>query len=1036
MEQKKLLALIEQAAQEGWTELDLSREDLISLPPEISKLTQLKLLNLSDNQLSKLPAEVCELTQLISFGLSRNQLSELPVEIGKLIQLQKLSLTANSLGKLPIEIGRLTQLKELSLHNNLLDEFPLEICQLTQLTELSFSYNQLNKLPVEISQLTQLKELYLYRNQLIEIPIELTQLTQLTVLYLGNNQLSELPAEIGRLTQLKELYLYNNHLSILPAEIGQLAQLEALYLGGNELTQLPLEFRSLQRLSELELRIDRVNNGSRNSNDNLKFPPQDVVGNDNIRSILAYLESASNGYAEVWQSKCVVVGEGGVGKTWLINALRGNQPDPAIVGTVGIDIVPLELPHPYFPTTTMQLNCWDFAGQDFNHAMHQFFFSNRALILLVWNARHGWEQGKLTRWLDNIKVRAPKANVILVATHIDEPHSGYPKIELQANYPQIAHVIEVSSKTGVNIDQLRTHIQTVAAQLPLMGVKWPLTWLSAANAVRALKTPQKAYTTRSEVYATMQQVGTLNDEQCGILLRWLHELGDMLNFADEDAIADYVILDPEWLTENLGSVLRSDHVLERKGILSRQHLRTLWPTLDEHIRTLLLHIMDKFDLAYLIPDDADDRSLIVERLPLDPPEYQTKWQEFKESGSEITLRFKLDSIQPGIPTWFIARCHRFTLQRDGEEGVHWINGVLFQDEQAQHRALIIANDHDRIVEMRVRGPFPQRFMSLLRDGFRDTLKRYQGLKVERLVPCPGFNELEEKTCENEFRLDQLELWLKKKPDRILFTCPECDTELSRLKLVEGIGSSELTQRLTEQRLQALLDNQTTKIISHSQQMAKDLARYIERNFLREFVMQQDRELITCPNIFTIQQVALSSNVIRKHKWRIQLFSQQPGDWRPAGEPYLIDELSDWFKKAVPFLQKLHKVLKIVAPVAGRVLDVAGDASDYARDQHDIFANEIDLMGKMLSPSNLLDAADNAREQYLQRIDPRDEHSPRKYEGADLVVIRELMDKLAEIDQQRGTPKWGGLTRRQTPEGDILWLDKEHLEVYLSRRQMP
>ncbi|MGB1254118.1 MAG: COR domain-containing protein, partial [Candidatus Promineifilaceae bacterium] len=632
-----------------------------------------------------------------------------------------------------------------------------------------------------------------------------------------------------------------------------------------------------------------------NGNQDIQFPPKDVIGKDNVPQIMNYLRAAAEGCQAVWESKCVVVGEGGVGKTWLIDSLRGNQPDVSIVGTVGIDIKPLELLHPEQPNTMMQLNCWDFAGQDFNHAMHQFFFSNRALILLVWNARHGWQQGKIERWLDNIQVRAPEASVILVATHIDEPHSDYPKVELRARYhPQLIATIEVSSKSGKNIDQLRTLIQTAAVELPLMGVKWPTSWLAAANAVRDLG-HNHAHSSRSAVYRTMQKAGNLDNEQCAILLRWLHELGDVLNFSDEAAIADYVILHPDWLTKRLGEVLRSDYVLERKGVVSHDHLRELWHDLDEHIRTLFLHIMDKFDLAYVIPNDQLDRSLIVERLPLDPPNYQPLWDEYAERGREITLRFKLSSMQPGIPTWFIARCHRFTLGRDGRDGVHWINGVLFEDESGRHRALVIANDHDRVVEMRVRGPFPQGFLSLLRDGFRDTLSRYEGLEVTRLVPCPGYDELDEQPCSNLFELDKLEQWLTKRPERTHFNCPNCDTRLSRLELVEGVGASKLTKQLTEQRLAELLDQQTSKIVAHTVQVAHDMRSYIQREFLRSFLWQQQRELMRCPNLFTIHRVALSSNVTRKHQWRIQLYSQQPGDWRPAGEPYLIDEMKDWFK---------------------------------------------------------------------------------------------------------------------------------------------
>jgi internalin A len=53
MTEKELLQVIEQAATEGVTELDLSGNELTALPPEIGKLTHLQSLYLSFNQLSR-----------------------------------------------------------------------------------------------------------------------------------------------------------------------------------------------------------------------------------------------------------------------------------------------------------------------------------------------------------------------------------------------------------------------------------------------------------------------------------------------------------------------------------------------------------------------------------------------------------------------------------------------------------------------------------------------------------------------------------------------------------------------------------------------------------------------------------------------------------------------------------------------------------------------------------------------------------------------------------------------------------------------
>ena len=42
MTQDELIALIDRAAEEGWTELDLSGKGLTELPPQVGQLTQLE----------------------------------------------------------------------------------------------------------------------------------------------------------------------------------------------------------------------------------------------------------------------------------------------------------------------------------------------------------------------------------------------------------------------------------------------------------------------------------------------------------------------------------------------------------------------------------------------------------------------------------------------------------------------------------------------------------------------------------------------------------------------------------------------------------------------------------------------------------------------------------------------------------------------------------------------------------------------------------------------------------------------------------
>jgi internalin A len=262
----------------------------------------------------------------------------------------------------------------------------------------------------------------------------------------------------------------------------------------------------------------------------------------------------------------------------------------------------------------------------------------------------------------------------------------------------------------------------------------------------------------------------------------------------------------------------------------------------------------------------------------------------------------------------------------------------------------------------------------------------------------------------------------------------------------------LTQPLTEQRMTELLDqthSQMQQIITEKHTETRqelkahidkgiesitDILKYQQRNFLRIYEREQQREMITCPNLFTIRQLAGRSGVIKKQEWQIQLYCQHPGNWHPVGEPYVIEEQREWFKKALPYLQKLLKVLSVVAPLAGAALavtDVAGDRSDWARQQYDIFENEVKMMDGFLKSTEAVVELDQQAGEHVRDLPGRSALEP--HEGAGLVLIRELMDQLAEMDKKAARPQWAGLTRCQTPEGDIFWLDQEHLQEYLSKR---
>jgi len=152
------------------------------------------------------------------------------------------------------------------------------------------------------------------------------------------------------------------------------------------------------------------------------------------------------------------------------------------------------------------------------------------------------------------------------------------------------------------------------------------------------------------------------------------------------------------------------------------------------------------------------------------------------------MKFSLNSVPAGIPTWFIARSHRFTTH------THWRMGALFADgEEERHLGLIETYPHDRYLRLTVRGPVPQNFFVLLRDGLELTLKRFPGLKIKRIMPCPGH---EGKECNHEFDFRQLEKAVERKKPTLEIQCPETFKNVSVPGLLFGLHWSTQSAVIT------------------------------------------------------------------------------------------------------------------------------------------------------------------------------------------------------------------------------------------------
>nr|VFJ87041.1 MAG: Leucine rich repeat-containing protein [Candidatus Kentron sp. LFY] len=773
---------IEVTRRSGTMELDLSqkwnannKERLGELPQSLARLTELRELNLSGNRLTVLPEFLAQFTQLRVLRLGGNPLAVLPSWLGGLTRLRSLSLRGIGVA-LPFSLEQLTQLRVLNLAGNKLTELPPFLGQLTQLRDLSLESNELTELPSFLGELTQLQELDLSFNQLTALPEFLAQLTELRTLYLAGNELTELPSFLGQLTRLESLRLSGNQLTALPEFLGELTELRSLNVQGNQLTTLP---RSLEKLAQLQdLYLDR------NPLElELVAPYQEGTG-----AVLAYLRTRSaDEEITLHEAKLILVGEGEVGKTCLMDALAG-APWRKHDTTHGIEIRAIQAIDPD-DGREITLNGWDFGGQPIYRPTHQLFFSAPAVYLVVWKPREGPQAGLVREWIRLVKYREPQAKVLVVATH-GGPKQRQPDMDRQEirdlfGEDTVLGFFHVDNRPDDNgerrgIEELKRAIARVAAGLLEVGRKVPKRWQQVRE---ALVETGKAYLALQELFPLCRAHGMDHDE-ARLFVTLSHRLGHLIHYEHDPQLRDMVILKPDWLATAISFVLDDEATRAAHGLVRLSRLGALWDDASrlekdrypKVLHALFLRLMERFDLSYRIMDpgkggakeaqssdvdsskpamgtalhafahrdpDTDPAILIAQLVPDTRPEEQLRaaWlpDPAEGDGQQVQICRIVDdrgqsARAEGLFYQLIVRLHRFSLgQKRFDDSVHWQRGLVL-DDGYNGRALLKHKGND--VHITVRAAYPERFLAMLTSEVKYLVESFwEGLRCDVMVPC-------------------------------------------------------------------------------------------------------------------------------------------------------------------------------------------------------------------------------------------------------------------------------------------------------------
>jgi len=1050
--------------------LSLSRNQLTSVPEWLGQLTNLQALDLNDNQLTSVPEFLGQLTNLQALDLSNSQLTSVPECLGQLTNLQALDLDRNQLTSLPESLGQLTNLQTLYLYSNQLTSVPEFLGQLTNLQTLSLKDNQLTSVPEFLGQLAQLQALDLSNSQLTSVPECLGQLTNLLTLDLDGNRLTSLPESLGQLTNLLTLYLSSNQLTSGPEFLGQLAQLEALSLKGNQLTSVPECLGQLTSLLTLDLDGNQLTSlpeslGQLTRLDVLRLdgnplnPELAAAYEHGTDVVMQYLRAKAEGTVVLNEAKLILIGEGEVGKSCLLDALR-DEPWQEHETTHGINIEPVEVTDPE-TKTEITLSGWDFGGQRVYRPTHQLFFSAPAVYLVVWKPREGSQAGQVREWIKLVKHREPDAKILIVATH-GGPRERQPDIdqhELTSQFGSdtVLGFFHVDSKPNVKrhrrgINELRDAIAGVAMQLPEMGREVPTKWQNVRERLAESTESWMSY----EDFVNLCMVGGIDGDQVDLFATLSHTLGNLIHYDYDTALRDIVILKPDWLATAISFVLDDAETRANHGLVSFERLSQLWDDPErepeerypEELHPAFLRLMERFDLSYdvqLPQQDAPKTILVSQLVPEAPPNALPEWDDAPAAVDieQVQICRIVDdrgqsATAEGLFYQLIVRLHKYSLGReDYHDSVHWRRGLML-DNDYNGRALLehIGND----VKITVRAAFPERFLAILTGEVKWLVESFwEGLRCEVTVPCaepcgkakPGtalfevqkliaFKQqgLEKFPCivSGCDQLQDIECLLRNataRPAPDAIRMDQFDEVMEEMKAIRN--DVKVPERRGLSLFRALHSVQRRRMSQVDDQFAA----------LMQTLTDEAKE---GPRLFSFE--AVETGFFDRPNWiaetfRLTLWCEHArlplpelNDEGDDSGVYELELTRDWVKKAAPFLKGLTTTLSLVLPVASSATKLLMDDVAYDR-----IANELDfgqkcadslLKGSHYTAAWLDDSDDPAHWEWREAI---------RSEGG---TLRELHAMLKKKDPSSG---FGGLVRVQNKRREFLWVHEQFVDEY-------
>jgi internalin A len=680
--------------------IELSHCNALASLEGLQHLTQLQSLNLSFCSALTSLEGLQHLTQLQSINLSHCDALASLDELKHLTHLQSLSIRFCGVLTSLKGLQHLSQLQSLNLRWSR-DLNSLEGLQhLTKLQSLELSNSGALSSLEELQHLTQLKMLYLRGCGALTSLKGLQHLAQLKILHLSDCDVLTTLEGLQYLTQLKTFHL---------SDCGVLTTLEGLqYLTQLRRLQLPecSAYAAIQDGSEL---IDTLDIQmllltqmpylryfeSVQATRYLPSVPPEMLGEDVPFLIVEnwYDDLLQSGACTPRELKLMLLGNGRIGKTQLARRLQSLPFDATLPSTHGIHL------HHWQQQREGQLpidiQCWDFGGQDVYLGTHSLFIDQRALYLLLWHPdfensdlvsceKLQIHNRPLSYWLAYLhSLAGTQAQILIAQSQCDQPAQ---ERKAPTPTPQPFTYLKENHLSAKEPDGLETFLpqlnRAMQLQLERNGkVQIPASWLNVAEQLRELFSERVC---SHEKFLALCKESAISAPQT--LLTYLHQSGRV--FFHKGCFNDQLILDQAWALQGVYLLLERQEVLptlkSQGGYFTHQFMQSLlWQhgsSYTQAEQNLFLEMMQQCGVCFQV---APDQYLATDCLPERNQVELEIARDWRDATADVHIRLHYDFLHDGTM--------RHLLSRIGDKvkaiATYWRYGCCYYD--SEHRTSVL-----------------------------------------------------------------------------------------------------------------------------------------------------------------------------------------------------------------------------------------------------------------------------------------------------------------------------------------------------------